>query len=49
MELLEKMVNDAYLLTIFEKHSILQIWQGSEYTTKDYCLTFPKEGSFFLL
>ena len=49
MELLEKIVNDAYPLTIFAKHSILQICQGSEYTTEDYCLKFPKEGSFFLL
>ena len=33
MERFVKILNDFYLLRIFEKHSILDVWQGSEYTS----------------
>ena len=33
MELFAKIVNEWKLLTIFEKNSILDVWQGSEYAS----------------
>ena len=35
MELLAEIVNDLKPLTIFAKRSILYVWQGSEYVSKD--------------
>ena len=33
MEYFAKKVSSFYLLTIFAKHSILDVWQGSEYAS----------------
>ena len=47
MELLEKMANNVWPLTIFLKRSILDILQGSECTTEDRCLKSIKEIRHF--
>ena len=38
MERFEKIVNGLTPLTSFWKRSILDVWQGSEYTYGDQCL-----------
>ena len=44
--------NDFQLLTIFAKHSILDVWQGSEYASgllKLFCPGFKKDTREYLL
>ena len=48
MERFAKIVNSSKPSTIFSKHSILDIWQWSEYVPEQYAFFTDSENKLFL-